>query len=643
MMRGLSIWSWWRRRAGLVSSFAAVVIVALATVLIFLDQFFPSLDWLDEWIYFGLGHDYWSVPIDNYKGSRLTWLFPLAVVHYLFPPIAGQVLLQWLCLTLGGLSALLLLRRLVHPLLAVVVSVIAVSSWALRAVGGADYHNTIAVPLVATMMLALVWAAESTRLRRWFWAGVIAGLAIHANLLNLFMVPFFFLLIALYWRARGQTMSWAVVGRALGGLLTGIVGVTLVMGSVALASGQAFLFWWIGLKTAITASTAQGAWYVSAFDLTYWSSVRPYLFAPMAAAIGGIVYLVGVVTSGRLPASRQAAFILSFLVLAGLWLALHIIGVLALIPDYFAIQLQYPALIALACLVATADLHPLALGSARDFPDRVRLRGAWLGLIGVVSGATLIVGLIWRYEWLASTPGLSSPTSVYVLIVLTGLAAGLAAWLPGGRARLWSTVPIVSIGVLLVMSAPSSYGSGGFSREWLGACWGSNARANDLISQTRGLLARWDRESGASPIPVVIDQGQLISSFGDAQARLQEASPQAFLATDDPRASHCAESAGLLIPRALYAATSYTHPDLAWIPVDGPAGLGPNLAEQGFTHELLADGRPLVLIASTQRDLDALVDSFRTMSPSGVRVDEVAVREGEWTAFVAALSSPPPG
>ena len=633
--------AWWRRRAGLVSSAIAVAIVALATVLVFVDQFSPSLRFLDEWVYFGLGSDYWSTAIDNYKGSRLTWLFPLAVVKHLLPGVFGQVVLQWACLTLGGVSALLLLRRLVHPLLAVLIAVIAVVSPSLHAVGGADYHNTIALPLIATLMLAFAWAADSDGFRRWLVVGVVAALAVHANIMSALMAPYFILLLVLLWRSQHRALSWRLAGTALAGVVTGAVAATIAMGAVAFAAGQAFFFWWVGLKTAISASTALDAWYVGPFDLDYWSSAWPYLFAPMAASIGAVVYLAGVVAGRRLPASPRGAFIVSFLLLAGLWLFLQAIGILALIPDYFAIQLQYPALITLGCLMGSADLHPFVDSRPGGRAGLGRPTGLVLGVVGIVIGTALIVGLIWRYDWLASMPGLYGQTSKYVLIVVVGIAAGFVAWLPAGRVRAWTAVPVAALAALLVIALPPSVGPAGSSPDWLAGCWGSNARASEAVSQTRTAIVRWAGEPARSPTPVVIDEGQLLSVSADEVDRIIAASPTAFLNPDDPRAERCAQ-AGIVLRKVL-AATLYTRPELSWLPTDGPAGLSDLLAERGLTREVLADGRPLILIAPTQRRLDGLVDLARSLVPAGAAVEEARIREGEWAIFAAAVNAAPAG
>lgn len=639
-MQRLATLTWWHRRAGLVSSVVAVAIVALATVLLFVDRFFPSLYWLDEWIYFGLGSDYWSTTLDNYKGSRLTWLFPFAVVKHLLPATFGQVALQWLCLTLGGVSALLLLRRLVNPLVAAVFSVIAVVSPSLHAVGGADYHNTIALPLVATLMLAFAWASEKVVVRRWLVVGIVGGLAVHANIMSAFMAPFFILLLVLLWRSQHRRLSWRLVGTPLAGVVTGAVAVTAAMGALAFASGQAFLFWWVGLKTAISASTALDAWYVGPFDLDFWSSVWPYLFAPMAASIGAVVYLAGALARGRLPATPQGAYVISFLFLALFWLALQAGGILALIPDYFAIQLQYPALIALGCLVGCSGHFARADRSSDAVRMHRRVAGVWIGVAGIAVGGALIVGLMWRYEWIGAASGIYSPTASYVLIVVVGMAAGLVAWIPFGRSRAWAAAPVIGLCVLLLIGVPSSLGLGGFSRDWLESCRGTNVRASAAVSQTRTVIIGRAEQAPRSPTPVVIDQGQLVSAFGDEEARLVAASPMAFLNADDPRAERCAKGLGMRLPRAIYAATLYTHPELTWLPTDGPAGLDELFAERGITRELLADGRPVILVAPSERRLDALVRAARPLAPAGASIDKTFVREGEWNVFVATIRGP---
>ena len=281
--------SWWRRLTSAWSlAILALVLMAGVIVALFADVFLPAVTWLDEWVYFGLGQDFWHVPLDAYKHSRLTWLLPLALVERILPVVPGLLALQAACLALGAVSVACALRRIVSGHLAIVMAVLTLFAWPVLASGGALYHNAIAGPLVATMIWTLLVAVDRRSWLAWGVAGAVFALTVHSNINTVFMVPSVLVLTGLGLWAVGH-LSRGAVGRALAGLGVGALGATVMLGAVSFSLGQDFLFWRTGLQKALDQSSALESWYWPLWS--GWLGDATYLILPVVAASAGAVFL----------------------------------------------------------------------------------------------------------------------------------------------------------------------------------------------------------------------------------------------------------------------------------------------------------------------------------------------------------------
>jgi hypothetical protein len=612
-------------RAGLWASCAVILIAVAATVSIFSDAFVPDLGYVDEWVYVGMAEDYWLTELSNYKHSRLTWLLPLAAIARLWPTIDGYLALQAASLALGALSALALLRRIVSPSYALAAGIFAVMSWSFAAVGGATYHNTLALPLVATMAFALVWAADRGDLKGWMVAGGVGALLVHANLLAGFMLLYFVAVLALWQWAKRRKMSMRAVGLALSGLLGGAVAMTVMLGFASLATGQTFLFWWTGLETAVVASTSQGAWYLPVFG--DWLAQARYLYLPVIAFIAALVLGAAVVTRKSLPHSTAAVFPAAFLVLALSWVGLHAVGVLALQPDYFAIQLQYPALLAIFSLLGCRSLDPLgqAIGSSPGPPRPESLVRVLVTGLGAV--AALLVVLLWRldvipFEWFGSE-------GLWTIVVLSGLAVGCAAWVPRGRAWLG----IAPAGILLVLSlAVTTPGQRAFA--YVEECWGSKAAALDVVRDARNVVAdvsARNRAAGRSTAVVVSGSSYLLSPEDDAA--LRQRTPFAYM--DGTDVARCWSGWGLTIPIAVVNTIYAQWPETWFVPVPSGQLALSAIAVNWDTSRPAREGWSPVIIAPSEAEVQRLVREMRVDAPEGARYRIEKYAHSPFEAWVA--------
>ncbi len=622
----------WHRRQELLLSVALVLLACALIVSLFPDAFGPSLSprYIDEWVYVGMGDDFWSTTLEDYKLSRFTWLLPLALTERFLPVVSGYLALQAACLAVGGVSALFFLRRIVRPPLALGASIFAVLCWSVVAVGGATYHNTIALPLVATSIFAVVWAADRGSLGGWIFAGAILALLVHANLLALFMTPYFVVLYLgwLWARRRPMLISWS---KTVGGLIGGSVGVTILLGFVAMACGQSFLFWWTGLQTAVGASTAQGTWYLPLFGP--WLAHATYLFLPAIAALGSLVFLIGGWTRARVPRSPVVPVAVGFLVLASTWVLLQAIGVLALQPDYFAIQLQYPALIAIASLLGCRSLTPLAASDARQ-PRRGGESTSRLLLVGL-SVAALIIGLLlWRFEFVPVA--WFDPSMIWALVAVAGLAVGLASWLPDGRAA-WALLPAAGLVIVaLVLTTPADR-----SAAFVANCRGSGIAALPVVRAARGAIA--DQAVRAATrggqVAVVVSGSILQASQADAD-RIRAAAPFDYLTGPADDKARCVRGIGTALPSAVVN-TIYAQWGNVWfVPIAKGASGAEAIAHQWDLAGLAAGDYPALVIAPSAAEAARLEGQFLAHMPPGSRAERVKYEEPPYALYLSTLHLP---
>ena len=612
-----------------------IILVAAAVVIALPDRFFP-FGGIDQWIYFGLAGDWWSVPIDNYKESRLGWLLPLAVVEALFPFEIGNTLLQIVCLAIAGLSVFGTIWRMGgRRVPALFVGLVVVLAAPLHAVGGALYHNTLALPLTGAVALLLIVAVQRDSRSAWVVFGAAGALMVHANLLTALLVVYLWPVYLLLRRSPPTARKITGATRFVAGV-AGAVALTAMLGAISMLAGQGFMFWVAGIRTALDPVLPVEA-ALGPFDLTYWGETWPYLWLPAVAFVGACVYVAGVVARRRLPASSPAAFIVGFFALGLAWILLQASGRPALAPDFFAIQLQIPAAIAVGALLVSADLMPFAREAAAPVSSAAT-RISWsLTAFFFVASLLALAMMAWWLNPLANPDSPIGQTPKYLLIACAGLACGLCAWLPPGAASRWGIVPATMLALLVVLIPGDPRGE--FTPAY--SAWGCRGTAVSFatsVHQAREVVidAAGSDLGGAST--VLVSQGDFIlKPRGPAREMVIQSDLAAYLVRGDDRALRCASGEGWALPAALFQSIA-TSRSLRFFPVAGPGDLAkaPEWAPSSPVPELST--RPVVLVASTRRDLLAMERALPG-GAEGSRPDprRTEIRLPPWTIFISVV------
>lgn len=323
------------------------------SVLLRPDWFLPNPQNIDEWIYLGLAHDYWEMPESlNYKVSRLPWVLLLSPatrardVDTAFLALQGALL--FLSLLAIGLATLEFGKSLNRRTVALGVVALGSTYFGLSTAGGAAYHTALSNPLSGAIVFVAIFALVRTPTRTIFFLwGVLFAVGIHTNIHIAFYTPALVAITIIQVKSTKEVFG-AAVWALLGSLFA-----TAFLGLIAAASGQAFLFWALGLRTAIAVSQSLEAWYVP----LGWEFIKvpafQYLILPFAAVLLALL----VVTARRhfnSRGERELVLLSTFTIVTGIvWLSLHALGILMLAPSYFAAPLQVPSLMLLGVAAAS--------------------------------------------------------------------------------------------------------------------------------------------------------------------------------------------------------------------------------------------------------------------------------------------------
>jgi len=247
---------------------------------------FDPAGYLDPFMHLGY---FWHYPAHlpaldhDYKASRLPWILPGYVFHWLGDPAAASIVLVFATLAAGGVALYLLVRDIAQDRAAAAVSAAAWTSctWA-HGIGGWNYQVLAATDyfLVATWLAfraATTGAASSA-----FLAGVCAAAAAHTHLQYATFVP---LLALTFWSGLpgGTPSVQRLVRDGLWGL-AGAIGITVALGAVNAASGGDWLFFMPQIVRA-QYLMREDIWWLEA---RVWVPAATYLVVPVAFMIAAL-------------------------------------------------------------------------------------------------------------------------------------------------------------------------------------------------------------------------------------------------------------------------------------------------------------------------------------------------------------------
>lgn len=248
---------------------------------------------LDSFMYLGY---FWHYPEhlwvfddnSNYKISRLPWILPGYVLHWLTGPIVASYILAYLSIAIGAVALYLLVRDgLEDRGSAAVVSVAwACCTW-VHGIGGWNYQVLIATGYYLMACWLVVRAARASSPRRAsLWAGALFAAAVHTHL---FLVIFAPLVAVLYWAATAATAGKTLARSVHAGVLViaGGVLLTIFLAAVNRATGGAWLFFMPQIEQAmkLTEPSYDHWWRGNA---TQWLPAATYLVLPLAFLISGL-------------------------------------------------------------------------------------------------------------------------------------------------------------------------------------------------------------------------------------------------------------------------------------------------------------------------------------------------------------------
>ncbi len=219
------------------------------------DALFSPLWYADSWFYLGYFHNLVNFKRDLYPGfyygSRLSWILPGYLVHWLFRPLVANALLHLAAHTIAALSLFRILRSSTSARAAFLTAVFySINPWVWTA-SGWDYPAAGAIAYLLLGMACLASAAERPISR---WRLMLAGACLAGTIfVQLFMVIFVPLVLLYYagivW-ARKYPLRTTLIQAALD-MGIGFLAVTLPLCAINgfLIDGN-FWFWSPSFRTA---------------------------------------------------------------------------------------------------------------------------------------------------------------------------------------------------------------------------------------------------------------------------------------------------------------------------------------------------------------------------------------------------------
>jgi hypothetical protein len=338
----------------------SIIITSVPLVLLLLNQnwIYPKYSNLDEWMYVGLGYNYFDPAFytTNYKISRLPWVLMEAIVRGSFPPLVSSWILAFGVLALGNIALYFALKIPFGRFPALFACIFIAGFTFMYANGGADYHNTLAGAFYCLAMLFCARCAhQRLPLRDLAFFGASIALSIHTNPLFVNLAPILFAQYLMCYRA--DHLNFPPLISAVFLAAVGAVGVTFLLGFINMSLGRQFLFFdqqFRLLSSFIADSSLQKPWWEP--WSSYWFLDMQYLGALFAGTLLSVTTIFIAAPLKSVSARYANSIIFSAAYLCGvlIWVFWQSIGQTALQPRYFAFPLGFPLSGAVGAAMATA-------------------------------------------------------------------------------------------------------------------------------------------------------------------------------------------------------------------------------------------------------------------------------------------------
>lgn len=476
---------------------------------------YTAAGWLDPFVY--QGYFDWLGGLgpfaENYKASRIPWLFTGWIVTQGLGAYWAQIVLAVTFLSASSLLAFLIARRVLAtwPALAVGVG-FAYWPWLYYGGGGGwEYHNTLLGPALLGGILAAIIAREGPT-RKVVAAGAVFGaLLLTCALLTTYAVVLLIPGAAAVLLTSPRNSSNRHVPHVLSrtaiftAATIGGVSVALVaFGAISRIAGNSFLFFtplWRYLEDQRRPENRE-VWR-QAFgqawpDAATWIA-GVFLLALLTAAILVAALVRRQRSSAPVPLLPLALCVTSLVTLAG-FIVLHAQGFVALYPEYMAFPLQISALLGLI-----GSLGLVGTGSSAVTAGRRTKPGAsawWaapvlLAPVGALAASTTGFSLATPLTPATGTPLLLAMTWCFTLAL--GITVTIWALSTVGAAGVWRmfVAPVLVISLWLPMGMEIARGLSNFQS---GVPCSSAEPSGSMVDAVRDAL-RESAAPGALPRP----------------------------------------------------------------------------------------------------------------------------------------------
>jgi hypothetical protein len=219
----------------------------------------------------------------DYKVSRLPWVLPGVVAHWVEGPVVAALLLVWLTVTVGAVAVYLIVRDLTRHRTAAAITGVA---WACftgaHGIGGWNYQMLAACDYYLLASWLAIRTGRDGRPRDAVLAGSCLAAAVHTHLSLLVFVPVY---VLTYWNAfrrQGPFVRSAVADGLFA--LAGACALTLGLSFIHRFSGGPWLFFMPQVEYTMYLSRAGNqAW----TPIGSWLPTAVYLIVPMMCLLSG--------------------------------------------------------------------------------------------------------------------------------------------------------------------------------------------------------------------------------------------------------------------------------------------------------------------------------------------------------------------
>ena len=269
---------------------AAILLLPLVTLWRHDDPLFSPLWQSDPWFYLGYFRDLVNFKRDLfpgfYYGSRLSWILPGCLAHWVLPPLFANAVLHLVVHTVATASLFRILRSTAGVRAAFLTAILFSANPWFWAVTGWDHVTGAAIAYLLLGMACLTTAAERPSRR---WPLALAGMSLTgAVIAHLFLAAFLPLVLLYYagmvW-ARRAPLKPTLIHAAIW-LAVGFLSLTAPLCAINgfLIDGN-FWFWSPSFRTA-SAVVHSYAWPES---IWYEHRLVPWLWLPIASAAVAVV------------------------------------------------------------------------------------------------------------------------------------------------------------------------------------------------------------------------------------------------------------------------------------------------------------------------------------------------------------------